>query len=491
MTNPAAPTRRVLPFDPELVHLRGAVAAMIAVLLSFWSMVELSGFAPVDVDSIVLSVVVAVMLTRRDLGDDLRERAGDLGVLAVATVIAALVGMLSHQVEFLGEAVFVLALGGFVWARRFGARAARLGTIATLPFIATLVTPLPLPVTSGFTLWALVAIAVAFGWTSLVQWVRARPADRHTAAAAPASQTVPAAPATPTAHRTLAPSTRMAMQLIVALAVAFLAGHMLFPDHLVWPVITAFIVCAGNRGRGDVVHKGVLRIAGALAGTLLASLVTGVTLPGGPLAITLIFVALTIALWLRPLSYAYWAAGVTAALALLYGYFGQTGPGVLESRLLGVLVGGVLAVAASWFILPVRTTDVLRARSGAALRALAAYTAAVRAGRPAEELEEHRHAAAGAIARVAEAASAPRTLERLRSGLVSARWVPKTVRAWASAQRISAGNLAELVADAGAEFETLAAAVASGAGNRDPLTELGRRLRSLAAALDELRRPSQ
>ncbi|WP_382309128.1 FUSC family protein [Herbiconiux sp. UC225_62] len=500
MSDPTAVsgTRRFLQFDPGLRYLRGSVAAMIVVLLSFWSMVELAGFAPVDVDAIVLSVVVAAMMTRRDLGTGLRERAADLCVLALATVVAALIGMASHTVDLLGETLFVLALGGFVWVRRFGPRAARIGTIATLPFIATLVTPLPIPVDAGFSLWALVGVAVAFGWATLVQWVRerpressegvaARPEARGSVRAEARSRTTTAAVTATKGHRRPAPSTRMAIQLVVALSAAFLVGHVLFPEHVVWPVITAFIVCAGNRGRGDVVYKGVLRTIGGLGGTIVATLVSGAALPGGPGALVLIFLVLTVALWLRPVSYAYWAACVTAVLALLYGYFGQTGPGVLESRLLGVLWGGALAIAASWFILPVKTTDVLRRRSGDAVRALAAFTAALQDGADRATVEERRHAASRAVERVSEVTPAIRALRRALSTLAKGRGVPIAIREWAGRRRIAAADLADLVIGASPELERVSAAIDGDGDEQAALQLLRQRMRAIKAALEEMR----
>jgi uncharacterized membrane protein YccC len=167
--------------------------------------------------------------------------------------------------------------------------------------------------------------------------------------------------------------------MMVALAAAFAVGRVVFPAHWVWPVLTAFIVCSGNRGRADVVYKGVLRMIGALVGTVLATaLVVGVFAPGADTSIVAIFVILTVATWLRPFNYAYWAGCVTAALAFLYGYFGQTGTGLLYTRLEGILYGGLIAIAASWLILPVRTADVLRRRRADALAVLADFLAAIR-----------------------------------------------------------------------------------------------------------------
>ncbi len=45
---------------------------------------------------------------------------------------------------------------------------------------------------------------------------------------------------------------------------------------------------------------------------------------------------------------------MTTALALLYGYFGANARQLLPTRLGAIAVGAVLAVAAAWWVLPVR-----------------------------------------------------------------------------------------------------------------------------------------
>ncbi|GGJ57648.1 hypothetical protein GCM10010121_080310 [Streptomyces brasiliensis] len=65
------------------------------------------------------------------------------------------------------------------------------------------------------------------------------------------------------------------------------------------------------------------------------------------------FAVLAVALWLRPLNHAYWAAGMTTALSLLLGYFGQDAPSLLPTRLAGIALGAALSVAAAWSLLPV------------------------------------------------------------------------------------------------------------------------------------------
>jgi uncharacterized membrane protein YccC len=151
-------------------------------------------------------------------------------------------------------------------------------------------------------------------------------------------------------------------------------------------VLSAFIVAAGNRGRGDVAHKAVLRVAGAAAGTVVATVATVDVAAGHRSTLVALFVVMALALVLRRYSYAFWAAGMTAMLSLLhayYGSFGQSGSAQLRERLLGVLVGSAIGLAAAWWVLPVRTREVYRGRVAACLRALsddpAAYPAALAA----------------------------------------------------------------------------------------------------------------
>ena len=158
--------------------------------------------------------------------------------------------------------------------------------------------------------------------------------------------------------------------MAAALAVAFVVGRSLWPEHWTWVVLTAFIVCSGARWRGDVVLKGVLRAVGAAGGTLVAAGIAGLFGPGAVGAVVCIFVILGVAMWLRQISYAYWAGCVTAAISLFYGWFGVPAEGLLRTRLEGIAVGAVIGIAASWLILPVRTSDVLRRRCSEALTAL-------------------------------------------------------------------------------------------------------------------------
>jgi uncharacterized membrane protein YccC len=209
----------------------------------------------------------------------------------------------------------------------------------------------------------------------------------------------------------------MALQMGVSLALAFAIGRALYGAHWSWLVMTAFIVCSGNRGRADVVYKSGLRIGGAAAGTVAATLLAGQLAPGGVSTVVVIFVVLGLASWLRSFSYAYWAAGITSVLALLYGYFGESGTRLLAQRLEGIVIGALIAVAVSWLLVPVRTSDVLRRRIADALLSLSDFLEASSAGQSQLRVSGCRFdQAVAALDEIAKPLQAHRLLTRRRAG---------------------------------------------------------------------------
>ncbi|MBW8482587.1 FUSC family protein [Actinomadura parmotrematis] len=311
---------------------------------------------------VVLATALALTLGRVQRGHPSRDRAAALLIVPGCAAAAAEVGRLMDRHRATGEALFVLAVAGAVWIRRFGARAGRAGTLATLPFVALLIVPVTVGRGAHPGWWALVALAAAVA-TGLAHRLGER-------LGVPAPEPDPPPAAT---RLRPAPSTRLAVQMGAGLAAAFAAGHWLFPQHWAWTVLTAYIVAGGNRGRGDVAYKSVQRVLGAAAGTAAATAVAGRLPAGDRTAIVLIFVVLAAALWLRALSYAWWAAGITAALALLYGYFGEAGTALLRDRLAAICAGAAVAVAAAWTVLPIRTGDVVRRRLADALAELTGH----------------------------------------------------------------------------------------------------------------------
>jgi len=361
--------------------LRSAAVTLASMLASFGAGWAVETAAHQHTNLVVLAVALSLTIGRRIRAHGTRGAA----VLALPLLAAAAAGvgrlMADHAV--IGDALFCVVLAGGVWVRRFGPRWSRLGTLAAMPFIAMLVVPVPAlpgdsavattgwPVVVAATTMVCVAVVHAVAErTGFVTYSRPEPVRR-----APTTTPSPSPSAT---RRRVPASSRMALQLGLSLALAFLVGHQLFPDHWAWPVITAYVVAAGNRGRGDVVHKSGLRLIGAMTGTVAAALSSGLFAPGDRWSVVAIFALLGIGTWLRSFSYAFWAGAVTACMSLLYGYFGQGGLHVLDERVEGIAAGAAIAVVVAWFVLPVRTEDVVRRRTASTLAALSDFLTAAR-----------------------------------------------------------------------------------------------------------------
>ncbi|MFC3652969.1 FUSC family protein [Dyella humi] len=317
----------------------------------------------------VLAVVLCLSLSRSQLDRDRRGRIEAAFVLPAVGLAAAGVAFLLHHLPVVGALVFSGGMFLSIWLRRFGAMARRIGSLIALPFVALLTIPYIPPQSHGMlptTLLPVLIALLALFWVNVV----------HALAQAlqllpPVS--VPAFGTAPQPESSLRPvaSTRMAIQMAVALLLSFAIGHICFPEHWKWVVLTAFIVNSGNRGRLDVVHKSMLRMLGAAAGTIVAQ-VLGVHLGiQGSASVVLILTAVFLGMWLRPFGYGWWALFVTVALALLQDFAGVPAARMLWPRLEEIAVGAVIGVAVAWFVLPVRSTAVLRRRIADALAALA------------------------------------------------------------------------------------------------------------------------
>ena len=358
----------------------GAAAA------SFCSVYTLSLWFSAGPNAAILSAVLALSFARRRAEGKGRPWAWELAGILVVGAAAGLVGWLLHAQFWIGAALFTGALVLSVWLRRFPGDLGQLGRILSLPFVAVLIAPGAPHAAggAGADLFLLLAAAlVAFFWDHLLL-VLSQPI-----AATPTY--VP--PVRPTDPKLMPASTRMAAQMGVALAAAFLLGRFLFPVHWGWVVLTAFIVCSGAIGRGDAAYKGVLRFGGALLGALAAAALEYVFVPHGATAAVLIFAALFVGTWLREGNYAWWAACVTLVVALLSESSGLPVGALLAQRLLAIAVGAVCGIAACWFVLPIKTTAVVRRRVADALLALEELASASAAERD-QKRRAFAHAAA-------------------------------------------------------------------------------------------------
>jgi len=347
---------------------RALAEALATLLAALATMLCTLAIAP-GPGSATLAVVLCISLSRSQLDRDLRGRLEAAVVLPLVGLVALGVGLLLLHLPWVGAAVFVAGMFVSIWLRRFGPMASRAGSLIALPFVTLLTLPHMRPPANSLLPAVLVPIVVALlalFWVTVFHLVVRRlhirpPADEEEAlAAAPVAQDKPG----------MAVSTRMAIQMAAALVVSFAVGFFFFRERWGWIVLTAFIVNSGNRGRLDVVYKSGMRVLGAAAGTVLA-LGAGAHLGiDQHTTAVLTLIALFLGVWLRPFGYAWWALFVTVALALLQGFDGGEPGGLLWQRMEEIILGALIGIAAAWFVLPVRSTDVLRRRLADALAAL-------------------------------------------------------------------------------------------------------------------------
>lgn len=318
----------------------------------------------------VLAVVLCLSLSRSQLDRDRRGRLEAVIALPAVALVAVGVGMLLHRAPWVGATVFVAGMFVSIWMRRFGPMARRAGSLIALPFVALLTTPY-IPSTSPSAVpTALIPVIVAL---LALLWVSALHALARRVGFLPPGREPDTAVAPPRGESGLRPiaSTRMAIQMAIALTVSFVTGYVFFSDRWAWIVLTAFIVLSGNRGRLDVAYKSVLRVIGAAAGTFLALSLSVHIGSHDATTVAMILGAVFFGVWLRPLGYAWWALFVTLALALLQGFAGSSPTAILWPRLEEIVIGAIIGVVTAWFVVPVRSTAVLRRRIADALAALA------------------------------------------------------------------------------------------------------------------------
>jgi hypothetical protein len=358
---------------PELsrggLGLVRAGATLLAAIASFATLYAVCRWCGAQTSPAILAAIVAIGLSRR------ANRARRLPFIAVpiaaagVAVTGAGIGQLLRLDFAWGALAFTAGIFISIWLRNFDERGRALGALLALPLIGMLVVPARAAAPGGPLVDLAIIIAAGVVPFASVAALR-RIAGRVGIALVDTPPTGDAEGGERQPSRGISVPTRMAIQTAIAVAAAFVLGWVVFRGHWSWAVLTAYIVCSGARGRGDAAHTGLLRLAGAVSGTLAAAVLGHVWAPTGALEAGAIFVILFFGVWLRDVSYAWWAGCMTLILALLSGSNDGVDIALLAARLEAILAGALCGVAAAWFIFPIRTEAVIRRRIADALRAL-------------------------------------------------------------------------------------------------------------------------
>jgi hypothetical protein len=353
---------------PRAEDISAAAVTVTAMIAAFCTVYGISTFFHAGANAGILSAVLAMTHSRRGASGHERSLPMELLIFVFVGLGAAAVGWLLHDTFVVGATVFIAVVSLSVWTRKFGGKIRRIGSLLALPLVAVLVVPTRPNAPGGVPvdmLLVLVAGAAAFGWLFVLTRLAARIGMRVKKPSIAAH----AVPEPQRAAKGMPASTRMAVQMAIALTAAFAIGRLAFPAHWSWVVLTVYIVCIGAASRGDVLYKGLLRLAGAAGGTIVAALVQHLFVPHGAQTAVWVFAVLFIGTCLRGINYAWWAASATLVISLLQAAGLRSGSGSLDLRLEEILIGAVCAVATAWFVLPIRTESSVRRRLSDALLA--------------------------------------------------------------------------------------------------------------------------
>ncbi len=198
---------------PALGEASATLLAALATLASAWWLDPNAGAA-------VLAVVMCLSLARSQLDRDLRGRLEAAWAMPLLALLASGVALLLYRMPWVGAITFTIGIAASIWLRRFGPAARRAGSLIAVPLVAILTTPyippdpaarvphLLVPMLIG--LLALLWVSAAHALFRALRWLPPPKVDEEQAIQPQRNSTM----------RPI-PSTRMALQMAVALAAAF------------------------------------------------------------------------------------------------------------------------------------------------------------------------------------------------------------------------------------------------------------------------------
>lgn len=167
-------------------------------------------------------------------------------------------------------------------------------------------------------------------------------------------------------------TTRQAVQVALAGALAIIFGRQLSESRYYWAVIASFVTFAGTATRSETSLKGANRVAGTLVGLGLAIGLAELTAGDTMLTVVVIVLSMLCGFYVLTVSYAGMILFVTIMVAQLYSVLHEFTPGFLVLRFEETALGAVIGIAVGLFVLPTSTRDTVDAAERAFLDSVAA-----------------------------------------------------------------------------------------------------------------------
>ncbi|WP_341357238.1 FUSC family protein [Rossellomorea sp. y25] len=158
--------------------------------------------------------------------------------------------------------------------------------------------------------------------------------------------------------KSLKPSTRKAIQALVAGTLAIIVGELIAPAQPYWVLLTTFIIQIGTESVGRTYMKAFQRSVGTVIGAILgfgaAKLVSG----NSELEVFLLFVVLFLAFYLFTVSYTLMSLFITMLIAFMYDLLlGGISMQLMGARVIDTIAGALIALTVSAFVFPKKTKD--------------------------------------------------------------------------------------------------------------------------------------
>jgi Fusaric acid resistance protein-like len=166
-------------------------------------------------------------------------------------------------------------------------------------------------------------------------------------------------------------SSRVAVQLAVALTLAVTLGDLVSPSHLLWALIAVYVTFLGGTSDREQLSKAAFRVAGTLAGVIVGDGVAHlIGLRPVPALIVIILAVFFMGYFAR-INYALVVFAVTIGVTQFYAQAGELSGALLTARVEETAVGAACAVVVGLAVLPLRTAHAAELALAGYLRALA------------------------------------------------------------------------------------------------------------------------
>ena len=169
----------------------------------------------------------------------------------------------------------------------------------------------------------------------------------------------------------LAPYSRTAIQMGVAVGLAIIAGDALSGRRFYWAVIAAFVTFMGANTAGEQVRKSAFRVIGTFFGVIVGALLAHLVGDRVGLQVAVVLISLFLGIYLFRINYAFMTIGITVLVSQLYVELGEFSNSLLVLRLEETAIGAGVAIVTVLLVFPLHIGRVTRVAARQQVAALA------------------------------------------------------------------------------------------------------------------------